>query len=97
MPTIAELGWPEQAFSGGLFLFYFQFVLGFSTQAQTLAAIYFIAGLIGVPLWWYAGRRLGKHRGLQIALTYTFKGAKPKGSDIFDASFLPAEAARKVN
>jgi NitT/TauT family transport system substrate-binding protein len=33
----------------------------------------------------------------QIALTYTFKGAKPKGSDIFDASFLPPEAARKVN
>jgi NitT/TauT family transport system substrate-binding protein len=31
----------------------------------------------------------------QIALTYSFK-AKPKGSDIFDASFLPAEAARKA-
>jgi NitT/TauT family transport system substrate-binding protein len=32
----------------------------------------------------------------QIALTYNFK-AKPKGSDIFDASFLPAAADRKVN
>jgi NitT/TauT family transport system substrate-binding protein len=32
----------------------------------------------------------------QIALTYTFKG-KPKGSDMFDASFLPAAADRKVN
>src|SRR6185436_11846656 len=31
----------------------------------------------------------------QIALTYTFKAA-PKGSDIFDGSFLPAEAARKA-
>jgi NitT/TauT family transport system substrate-binding protein len=31
----------------------------------------------------------------QIALTYTFK-ARPKGSDIFDSSFLPAEAARKA-
>jgi len=32
----------------------------------------------------------------QIALTYTFKNAKPKGSDIFDAAFLPANAERKV-
>jgi NitT/TauT family transport system substrate-binding protein len=33
----------------------------------------------------------------QIALTYTFKNAKPKGSDIFDASFLPSDADRKTN
>jgi NitT/TauT family transport system substrate-binding protein len=33
----------------------------------------------------------------QIGLTYTFKQAKPKGSDIFDASFLPAVDARKAN
>ena len=32
----------------------------------------------------------------QIALTYTFKSAKPKASDIFDSSFLPANAERKV-
>src|SRR5262245_53244100 len=32
----------------------------------------------------------------QIALTYEFK-AKPKGVDIFDASFLPPEADRKAN
>jgi NitT/TauT family transport system substrate-binding protein len=33
----------------------------------------------------------------QIALTYTFKNAKPKASDIFDTSFLPADPARKVD
>jgi NitT/TauT family transport system substrate-binding protein len=33
----------------------------------------------------------------QIALTYEFKAAKPKGSDIFDASFLPTAAERKAN
>src|SRR6201988_245799 len=33
----------------------------------------------------------------QIALTYTFKNAKPKGSDVFDASFLPDAAARKAD
>jgi len=32
----------------------------------------------------------------QIALTYTFKNAKPKASDIFDSSFLPANEERKV-
>lgn len=32
----------------------------------------------------------------QIALTYEFKNAKPKSSDIFDASFLPPAADRKM-
>jgi NitT/TauT family transport system substrate-binding protein len=32
----------------------------------------------------------------QIALTYQFKNGKPKGADVFDTSFLPAAAARKV-
>lgn len=60
-----------QGISGGLFLFYFQFALGFTSQAQTLAAIYFIAGLLGVPLWWWLGQAIGKHRALQAALLYT--------------------------
>ena len=33
----------------------------------------------------------------QIALTYTFKSAKPKAGDIFDPSFLPSDADRKTN
>jgi len=33
----------------------------------------------------------------QIALTYQFKNAKPKGSDVFDASFLPPAAERKAD
>ncbi len=33
----------------------------------------------------------------QIALTYTFKAAKPKGQDVFDPSFLPDAAARKAD
>jgi len=33
----------------------------------------------------------------QISLTYQFKNAKPKGSEIFDFSFLPPAADRKVN
>jgi Na+/melibiose symporter-like transporter len=59
-----------QGISGGLFLFYFQFVLGFTHQSQTLLAIYFLSGLAGVPVWWFIARKLGKHRTLQIALIY---------------------------
>lgn len=32
----------------------------------------------------------------QIAITYEFKGEKPKGSDVFDRSFLPPAADRKL-
>jgi Na+/melibiose symporter-like transporter len=60
-----------QGVSGGLFLFYFQIILGFERESQTLLAMYFIAGLAGVPIWWFAARRWGKHRALQGALIYT--------------------------
>jgi len=33
----------------------------------------------------------------QIGLTYRFKGEKPKPDDIFDASYLPTAASRKVD
>jgi NitT/TauT family transport system substrate-binding protein len=33
----------------------------------------------------------------QIAITYEFKSGKPKGSDIFDVSFLPPACERKAN
>lgn len=59
-----------QGASGGLFLFYFQFVLRFESEAQTLLAIYFIAGLAGVPIWWWLARRYGKHISLQGALVF---------------------------
>lgn len=60
-----------QGVSGGLFLFFFQFTLGFVQESQTLVAIYFIAGLLGVPIWWIAGRMFGKDKALQGALLYT--------------------------
>ncbi len=59
-----------QGVSGGLFLFFFQFVLGFEQESQTLLAIYFLAGLAGVPIWWIAARRLGKHRALIAKFLY---------------------------
>jgi Na+/melibiose symporter-like transporter len=60
-----------QGVSGTLFVFYFEFVLGFEQETNTLLFIYFVAGLLGVPLWMWAGRRLGKHRAMQAVLIYT--------------------------
>ncbi|MDZ4689795.1 MFS transporter [Terricaulis sp.] len=60
-----------QGIAGTLFVFYFQFVLGFTTTSNALLFIYFVAGLLGVPLWMWVGRRWGKHRGLQGAFIYT--------------------------
>lgn len=60
-----------QGIAGSLFLFYFQFILRFESESQTLSLIYFVAGLAGVPAWIWAGRRFGKHAALQAALVYT--------------------------
>lgn len=59
-----------QGVSGGLFLFYFQYVLGFERESQTLVAIFFVSGLLGVPIWWALARRIGKHKALQGAFAY---------------------------
>jgi Na+/melibiose symporter-like transporter len=56
-----------QGVSGGLFLFFFQQRLDFGAQANLLLLIYFVGGLAGVPLWVWLGKRLGKHRALQLA------------------------------
>jgi Na+/melibiose symporter-like transporter len=68
--------WPDlllgiaQGVSGGLFLFYFQSVLRYESEAQSLLAIYFLAGLLGVPIWWGLARAFGKHVALQAALCF---------------------------
>jgi glycoside/pentoside/hexuronide:cation symporter, GPH family len=51
--------------TGGLFLFYFKSVKGYETgDAQALLLIYFVAGLLGAPIWTFLARRLGKHVSL---------------------------------
>ena len=54
-----------QGVAGTLFIFYFEYVLRFEQQSSLLLFLYFVAGLLGTPLWIYAGRRWGKHRALQ--------------------------------
>jgi GPH family glycoside/pentoside/hexuronide:cation symporter len=60
-----------QGIAGTLFVFYFQFVLGFERESNTLLFLYFVAGLIGVPAWMWLARRWGKHRAMQTVLIYT--------------------------
>ncbi|MGE0829224.1 MAG: MFS transporter [Hyphomonadaceae bacterium] len=59
-----------QGVAGGLFLFYFQYALGFERESQTLLFVYFISGVLGVPLWVALAKRIGKHRALQAACFY---------------------------
>jgi len=60
-----------QGVAGTLFVFYFEFILGFEQTSNTLLFIYFVAGLLGVPIWMFASRKWGKHRGLQLAFIWT--------------------------
>jgi glycoside/pentoside/hexuronide:cation symporter, GPH family len=57
--------------TGGLFLFYFAAVKGYDiTSAQGLLLVYFIAGLLGAPIWTMLARRAGKHMSLIYACIF---------------------------
>ncbi len=56
-----------QGVAGTLFMFYAVQVHGLGGVASTLLLLYFVAGLVGVPLWLWLGRRMGKHRALQLS------------------------------
>src|SRR5262249_811045 len=82
-----------QGVSGGLFLYYFRDVLGFERQSETLVAIYFVAGLAGVPVWWGLARRFGKDKALLAAFVYAatttaFLPAMPHGNFFPVAAFM---------
>ena len=53
---------------GALLFFFLEFVKGFDrAQSQIFMAAYFLAGLIGAPLWSWLAMRIGKHRALLAA------------------------------
>jgi glycoside/pentoside/hexuronide:cation symporter, GPH family len=56
--------------TGGLFLFYFDAVKGYGALSSALLLIYFVAGLIGAPIWTVLARRLGKHMSLIYACIF---------------------------
>jgi GPH family glycoside/pentoside/hexuronide:cation symporter len=54
--------------TGALLFFYFESVKGFErSQSQIFMAFYFLAGLLGAPLWSWLATKFGKDRALQIA------------------------------
>lgn len=56
-----------QGIAGTLFLFFSVMVLDLQREGPLLLLIYFVAGLIGAPIWAFLGKKIGKHRALQIA------------------------------
>ena len=56
--------------TGGLFLFYFDAVKGYGAMASALLLIYFVAGLVGAPIWTILARRFGKHVSLIYACIF---------------------------
>ncbi|MEN9856326.1 MAG: hypothetical protein RLZZ157_1452, partial [Pseudomonadota bacterium] len=57
--------------TGGLFLFYFDAVKGYGALSSALLLIYFVAGLVGAPIWTFIARRAGKHVALMCACLFT--------------------------
>lgn len=56
--------------TGGLFLFYFDAVKGYGALSSALLLIYFVAGLVGAPIWTFIARRGGKHMSLIYACIF---------------------------
>jgi glycoside/pentoside/hexuronide:cation symporter, GPH family len=56
--------------TGGLFLFYFDAVKGYGGASSALLLIYFVAGLVGAPIWTFLARRFGKHMSLIYACIF---------------------------
>ncbi len=56
---------------GALFFYFFEAVQGFErAQTSILLLVYFVAGLIGAPVWSALAVRLGKHAALILACVY---------------------------
>jgi glycoside/pentoside/hexuronide:cation symporter, GPH family len=57
--------------TGGLFLFFFTAVKGYSGgDASLLLLVYFVTGLVAAPLWTLIARRTAKHVSLIVACFY---------------------------
>ena len=66
MLTDLLLGWAP-GITGALFLFYFDQIKGVpELQANLLLLVYFVAAMVGAPLWSLLAVRVGKHRALAL-------------------------------
>lgn len=64
---------------GVLFFYFFEHARGFEREQTSLMLLtYFVAGLVGAPVWAALATRIGKHHALAVASVYfaaTFAGA----------------------
>ena len=57
--------------TGALFLFFFEAVKGYpAVQASSLLLVYFVFGMLGIPLWTWLARTTSKHRAIVFALVF---------------------------
>jgi len=56
---------------GVLFFYFFEQARGFEReQTSILLLVYFVAGLVGAPIWAWLATRIGKHRALAVGSVY---------------------------
>lgn len=60
----------SQGVAGTLFVFYFQYKLGFTREAELLVLLYFVAALAGIPLWMRVARGGAKHKTMALACLF---------------------------
>lgn len=60
----------SQGLTGGLFVMLFRHVLEMGDFSEALLLLYFVASLVGVPLWVRIADRLGKKRAAQLGLAW---------------------------
>ncbi|WP_169711853.1 MFS transporter [Henriciella litoralis] len=56
------------------FLFVARGIAGFENGASTVLLVFFVASIIGIPLWLWFSKRLEKHTALMIACLYSLTG-----------------------
>lgn len=78
---------------GVLFFYFFEQARGFEReQTSLLLLVYFVAGLVGAPLWAMLATRIGKHKALAVASVY-FAVSFAAATLLVPAGNLPAAMA----
>jgi Na+/melibiose symporter-like transporter len=78
---------------GVLFFYFFEQARGFERdQTSLMLLVYFVAGLVGAPVWAWLATRISKHRALAVASLY-FAGSFAAATLLVPAGNFPAAIA----
>ena len=56
-----------ESFRSALSVFFMQYVIDIQAKIGLMYLIYFVAGILGIPVWLFLGKKIGKHRALCTA------------------------------